>query len=461
MPVPTPTTFFSYARSDAEFVLRLAKDLRVAGAKIWLDQLDIGAGQLWDRAVEEALHASPQQVAVLSPEAVNSQNVMDEVSYALEERKQVIPVLYRDCQIPFRLRRVQYIDFRNDYERGLHDLLRALGVAEKGASEAGVWEASKGQPKSDLRKSSKVEVRQGQLSRAAELLPKTYRETLERSSIGSGIRASLKKRWIVGAIVVLLAVTAGIWYMIANRSPDESHIVSEIKHNISQDIRIAEKDIDVRFTKGMVELSGKVSSDAARSAAADDANVYGVNVVVNNLQVEARPTAPVPKATARARIPIPPEATPVIPRVRVPGGRRVYIMNAHSDLCLSPAGGNGDLNNSIVQYLCDSDPSRFWSFTDMNDGIVQIKNLSNGLCLSPAGGDGGLNNSIVQYTCDTDPSRRWRYAPIDAATFRLVNVHTNLCLTIAGGGTDRNTGAVQYRCDGDPSRDWKLRVGDE
>lgn len=30
--------------------------------------------------------------------------------------------------MPFRLRRVQYIDFRADYQRGLSDLLKALGV---------------------------------------------------------------------------------------------------------------------------------------------------------------------------------------------------------------------------------------------------------------------------------------------------------------------------------------------
>src|SRR5215472_1106124 len=94
----TPTTFFSYSREDSDFVLRLAKDLRAAGAKVWLDQLDIGPGQRWDSAVEEALRTSPRQVAVLSPAAVSSVNVMDEISFALEEEKQVIPVLYKTCQ---------------------------------------------------------------------------------------------------------------------------------------------------------------------------------------------------------------------------------------------------------------------------------------------------------------------------------------------------------------------------
>jgi hypothetical protein len=51
---------------------------------------------------------------------------MDEVSYALEAKKLVIPILYRECTIPFRLRRLQYIDFRNDYQSGLSHLLKVL-----------------------------------------------------------------------------------------------------------------------------------------------------------------------------------------------------------------------------------------------------------------------------------------------------------------------------------------------
>jgi hypothetical protein len=49
--VDAPLAFFSYSRQDSEFVLRLAKDLREAGAAIWLDQLDIEPGQRWDTTV--------------------------------------------------------------------------------------------------------------------------------------------------------------------------------------------------------------------------------------------------------------------------------------------------------------------------------------------------------------------------------------------------------------------------
>jgi hypothetical protein len=128
MPAEMPRVFFSYARADAEFVLKLAKDLRSAGANLWIDQLDIPAGDRWDRAVEDALKTSLVLLAVLSPASVSSHNVMDEISFALEHKKKIVPVVFRSCDIPFRLKRLQYIDFTVNYKDGCSKLLRALDV---------------------------------------------------------------------------------------------------------------------------------------------------------------------------------------------------------------------------------------------------------------------------------------------------------------------------------------------
>jgi hypothetical protein len=121
-----PQYFFCYASIDKEFVLRLATELRAAGVNVWLDRLDILAGERWDRSIERALAHSQGLIGVLSPESLASDNVMDELSYALEEKKFVVPLLLRPCDIPFRLRRLQYADFSADYKSGLGQLLRAL-----------------------------------------------------------------------------------------------------------------------------------------------------------------------------------------------------------------------------------------------------------------------------------------------------------------------------------------------
>ena len=91
------TAFFSYSRHDSEFALRLAEDLKAAGANVWLDQLDIAPGQRWARAVQDALNNCHRLLVILSPASVDSTNVEDEVAFALEEHKTVIPVFYRDC----------------------------------------------------------------------------------------------------------------------------------------------------------------------------------------------------------------------------------------------------------------------------------------------------------------------------------------------------------------------------
>jgi hypothetical protein len=129
MSVDLPKVFFSYARADAEFVLKLANDLRSAGINLWIDQLDIPAGERWDSAVESALKAAPYLLVVLSPASVESQNVMDEVAFALENKKKVVPVLRTRCAIPFRLQRLQYADFTATYDNGFTQLLSALNVA--------------------------------------------------------------------------------------------------------------------------------------------------------------------------------------------------------------------------------------------------------------------------------------------------------------------------------------------
>jgi len=152
--------FFSYSRLDAEFALKLAKDLRNAGAVIWIDQLDIAPGAHWDIAVQKAVGGSSSLLVVLSPHAVESENVMDEVAYAIEEKKLVIPVLYRKCDIPLRLRRLQYIDVQADYDGGLQKIVTQLEAHRKSAAGSTIesprpttaeWEAIQARAESQAR----------------------------------------------------------------------------------------------------------------------------------------------------------------------------------------------------------------------------------------------------------------------------------------------------------------------
>jgi hypothetical protein len=117
------TTFISYSRANSEFAVRFARDLRNAGFDIWLDQLDIPKGSRWDDEVERALESSSTFMIVLAPQSIESQNVKDEIAYAIDAGKHILPVLLQPCKIPFRLRRFQFVDFTNkSYQEGLAEI---------------------------------------------------------------------------------------------------------------------------------------------------------------------------------------------------------------------------------------------------------------------------------------------------------------------------------------------------
>ncbi|MEO6720623.1 MAG: toll/interleukin-1 receptor domain-containing protein [Ferruginibacter sp.] len=119
--------FFSYSRADAsEFALKLAVDLQKEGFNVWIDQQDIRAGSEWDLEIEKALETCDCLLFIESEKSVVSNNVLDEVYCAMDDHKIVIPVIYKDSKTPFRLKRLQHIDFTTHYETGLANLLREL-----------------------------------------------------------------------------------------------------------------------------------------------------------------------------------------------------------------------------------------------------------------------------------------------------------------------------------------------
>lgn len=120
-------TFISYPRKNAGFALKLARELKAAGFQVWFDQLDIPAGSRWDDEVQKALTECEIFMVILTPEAIESQNVKDEIGYAIDSGKRILPVLLQRCNIPFRLRRFHYVDFTMlDYDLGVETAEKLL-----------------------------------------------------------------------------------------------------------------------------------------------------------------------------------------------------------------------------------------------------------------------------------------------------------------------------------------------
>ena len=130
----TETIFVSYSSKDRPFALGLVKELQKLGANVWIDQLGIGLGENWDNAIEEALEKSETLMLILSPTAVASQNVQDEVSIAINTNKKMVPILIKECQLPMRWQRRQYADLANNPDKAINDILKFLGLKEKAAA---------------------------------------------------------------------------------------------------------------------------------------------------------------------------------------------------------------------------------------------------------------------------------------------------------------------------------------
>ena len=125
------STFISYSRTDSGFAVRLAKDLKSAGYDVWLDQLDIPTGARWDDELETALESCTTFMIILSPESMQSQNVKDEIGYAIDAGKNILPVKIKSGDIPLRLRRFQYVDFsKQSYDKSLKEIKSILPKRE-------------------------------------------------------------------------------------------------------------------------------------------------------------------------------------------------------------------------------------------------------------------------------------------------------------------------------------------
>jgi hypothetical protein len=127
------TYFLSYSRSDETFALRLANDIRAEGVNIWVDQLDIRPSEHWDRAIERAVRDCRGILVIISPRSIASDNVADEISFAIDNGKRVFPVMIEPCRLPLRMTRMQVIDATGNYREALRHCVDELRSGRAGS----------------------------------------------------------------------------------------------------------------------------------------------------------------------------------------------------------------------------------------------------------------------------------------------------------------------------------------
>jgi hypothetical protein len=92
------------------------------------------------------------------------------------------------------------------------------------------------------------------------------------------------RRYLGLTLASLVLLVAGCNHAPSGRT--DAQIAGDVQNKINSDNNLPDKQVTINANNGVVTLSGNVSSDQARNAAASDAaQVEGVKTVVNNLQV--------------------------------------------------------------------------------------------------------------------------------------------------------------------------------
>ncbi|MBK9927008.1 MAG: TIR domain-containing protein [Anaerolineales bacterium] len=119
--------FISYSHQDKSFVKKLAGELESQGMKVWWDFDSLKGGHDWQKEIERGIKGCDFFLVTLTPDAVNSEWVGNEILYASNAQKTIIPLHLKKCDIPIGLIKKQYIDFEEQTQKiALKELLGIL-----------------------------------------------------------------------------------------------------------------------------------------------------------------------------------------------------------------------------------------------------------------------------------------------------------------------------------------------
>jgi hypothetical protein len=119
--------FISYSRRDLSFVKRLVADLQKTGIKVWYDLSGLEGGARWRVEIQNAIQASDYVIVVLSPASTQSEWVENEYLFASNLKRKILPLMYRECELPMSFLNLNYIDVQDEnYSRNFEKITRFL-----------------------------------------------------------------------------------------------------------------------------------------------------------------------------------------------------------------------------------------------------------------------------------------------------------------------------------------------
>jgi hypothetical protein len=125
-----PYVFISYSHNDCDVVFKEIKRLHDLGCRIWYDD-GIVATSEWSSVIEKKLEGCSLFLVYITERSRESENVKDEINYAIKENKTFLYVCLEDVKLPegmaLRMSRLQGIlKYQLEEETYFKKLLKAI-----------------------------------------------------------------------------------------------------------------------------------------------------------------------------------------------------------------------------------------------------------------------------------------------------------------------------------------------
>ncbi len=248
--------FFSYAREDREFVIRLDQALQLNAVETRGDW-QLVDGESYTEQLDDMQLGADIVVFALSPEALRSAPCRVELDRAVQQRKRILPVVCRDVgsiedEIPDAVRNPQWTFLRpsDDFVSGVKGLVEAINTDFQLVPEhrrllqaADSWRRHGGSRSFLLRKEglASAEVWLTNTGRHPDKLPKPTALQLDyiRASSAARSRGTRILLMVVTGITVAMAGLALVAWLQRNDAIEQRKIADDQRALAEQRLRVA------------------------------------------------------------------------------------------------------------------------------------------------------------------------------------------------------------------------------
>jgi sugar lactone lactonase YvrE len=107
--------FISHGYGEYEVLAnKIKEDLEKLNHEVWFDRSKLKAGRDWEITIENGLKGTQIVLVMMTPYSMRRPDgyCLNELSMACGLRKEIVPVMVKDCTPPLSIHRIQWLDFK-------------------------------------------------------------------------------------------------------------------------------------------------------------------------------------------------------------------------------------------------------------------------------------------------------------------------------------------------------------